>query len=363
MGQIEGFLHKVNDIRVNYESNVKKDAINYNIFEALNLEAKEDTLHTRILFDFLNPFGLHGQGEVFLNAFIEIVKDNLNGIFSDFGKPKVERERNIGQIVDMSYDDGGNIDLIIFNNNREAIIIENKIYAIDQPNQLHRYYRYGIKEFGEKRFKLFYLTLNGKKCSNYNFQDNYVCISYQDHILNWLEKCLIICNDKPNLKEVLKQYKHTIEKLTGKKELNQMEKEIIELLKDEDHFKLALGIKTNYERMLSILERKIRDLHRLLEQQYDNTSIRINNCGADEGTPMFTIDIPNSEAINSIIEIIIDGNNIDYYCNDTYYNDVLFLKPKEARVNCKYDCNVDELAQEIIEFIDKIALQVVSEKG
>ena len=52
-----------------------------------------------------------------------------------------------------------------------AIIIENKIYAIDQYHQLLRYNNYGKQRF-PKGFKLIYLTLDGHEASKDSLGDN-----------------------------------------------------------------------------------------------------------------------------------------------------------------------------------------------
>ena len=89
-----------------------------------------------------------------------------------------------------------------------AIIIENKIYAIDQYHQLLRYNNYGKQRF-PKGFKLIYLTLDGHEASKDSLGDNeidYHCISYKGHILNWLSKCVMLAYDKPLVRETISQY-------------------------------------------------------------------------------------------------------------------------------------------------------------
>ncbi|MEG0578394.1 MAG: PD-(D/E)XK nuclease family protein [Niameybacter sp.] len=89
-----------------------------------------------------------------------------------------ERERYIG--VD------GRIDLII-ESRTDLLIIEIKIDAGDQKNQLKRYQRYA-KSTG-KDYKIYYLTLLGDEASQVSVGDNrgeveYTCLSFSSDIVS-----------------------------------------------------------------------------------------------------------------------------------------------------------------------------------
>jgi hypothetical protein len=78
-----------------------------------------------------------------------------------------------------------NIDILIEFRN-QFIIIENKIGAKDQPKQLQRYSN-TLKNQG-KNINLFYLTPYGQKPGDDSKGNLEVkCISYEKHIINWLE--------------------------------------------------------------------------------------------------------------------------------------------------------------------------------
>lgn len=94
-------------------------------------------------------------------------------------------EHYIGAVTET---EGGRIDILIYNKTNK-VIIENKIFAGDQVNQLLRYYNY------DKAAKLYYLTLFGTGPSEEStgkgqlkFDPNN-CLSYASDILQWLEKC------------------------------------------------------------------------------------------------------------------------------------------------------------------------------
>src|SRR5207244_839864 len=86
----------------------------------------DETMHSQILGDLLDPDGTHGQGDVFLVPFLE----ELGIPESDVGLWHVTVET-------------GRVDILIWRNHPEksAIIIENKSNdAGDQPNQIYRYW-------------------------------------------------------------------------------------------------------------------------------------------------------------------------------------------------------------------------------
>lgn len=103
-------------------------------------------------------------------------------------------------------------------NAHKVIIIENKIYASDQDNQLLRY-----KNFAQnfKEYKLYYLTLHCNNAKDLSLglyssmsHDDYECISYEKHILEWIDRCIEISSEKPLVNNTLIAYKNLIKQLT-----------------------------------------------------------------------------------------------------------------------------------------------------
>jgi len=114
------FLAKIEVLDYQYRKLKERD--NFNIFSILLNPFDEVKLHSRFIFELLNPKGRHGYGTLFLEKFLEILEIelmNLDGI-------RVFNERK-------------KIDILIENNNK-AIVIENKVWAPDQDKQLMRYY-------------------------------------------------------------------------------------------------------------------------------------------------------------------------------------------------------------------------------
>ena len=176
---------------------VQKDAASgqkYNIFKVLG-DYRKELMHSAILASFLDPRGAHGQGAVFLRHFIA----ELN--IKNF-KPEeafVVCEKAIGDVIktDNGFV-GGRIDICIQDSYGRQIFIENKIDATDQYRQLERYHKYDGKAI------ILYLTLDGHRpSSESDGGDNsfYTCISYKQHILNWLNRCI---EDNTNNKETRK---------------------------------------------------------------------------------------------------------------------------------------------------------------
>ena len=159
----------------------------FNIFQVLNVHYKEVPI-CRVLYELLSPEGSHGQGVAYLEIFMkDVLCIDKNSLAEDEWRYiKVERERVI--------DSKRRIDLVI-ETPKKFIPIEVKIYAGEQEQQCLDYYNYA-NSFTSKESPttLFYLTRFGTMPTNYSTKGdihlNIKTISFADHILPWLEKCL-----------------------------------------------------------------------------------------------------------------------------------------------------------------------------
>jgi hypothetical protein len=273
MNSINNLVQQVSIISRKYDEIAKLTGENFNIFSVMNMEHDEVYTHSAIIGELLNPSGSHGQGAVFLDLFVGNIKESFNSdenkIELDyFGKlinDKIcERTISIGNNWDNVT--GGRIDLIV-EDSKQILIIENKIYAIDQPYQLIRYKNYAETKSFKNSF-LFYLTLDGKDLqeqetpyiqndieiigSNFKYDkkreyDNfrienkgvnnihhclYYPISFKKDIKNWIEKCLEKTHSLPIIRETLVQYLNLIKKLTNRTTNNIKTMEILEILKN-----------------------------------------------------------------------------------------------------------------------------------
>lgn len=148
---IEKLFSKVTEIIDNNKNRIRDSGENFNIFKIMQMESNERYTHSSFIAELLNPNGSHGQGDVFLNSFIDIVYENKNieclnkfDISSQIFPSLNHSEHYIGPI-DPLYTVGGKIDILIMDN-KQTLIIENKIHAPDQKNQLLRYYNYAFRK-------------------------------------------------------------------------------------------------------------------------------------------------------------------------------------------------------------------------
>lgn len=237
MPHIQPLLSKVSSIAEKFSEIIELSGENFNIFKILKMEASETRLHSSFLAELLNPNGAHGQKAEFLTLF-------LNKFLSpdtafDANSAKVEVEKHIGAINE-DKTSGGRIDILITDKNQNRIIIENKIYASDQVNQLVRYRQY------DPNAELIYLTLyedcgpDPKTCGNLQADKDFKILTYQNDILEWLILCRKEAVTHPMLREALSQYINLIKYLTGKTISDDMNKDIANIITaNSDNFNAA----------------------------------------------------------------------------------------------------------------------------
>ena len=137
----------------------------YSVLESA-IKGNEEIVHSAIIASLLDTKGTHGQGDYFLNKFLEQVDCFLNES-SEFSTDQFKKfkttsaratcEKVIGK---RTIESGGRLDICIENSNGQIIIIENKIFAGDQEHQICRYVEY-LKGRGKNRFPVLYLTPDG----------------------------------------------------------------------------------------------------------------------------------------------------------------------------------------------------------
>lgn len=171
----------------------------FNIFSVLRTESDEVNLYSRFLAALLR----HRKSrdvplrnlEDFLGNVVDIDDFRLDGA-------EIERERH-------------GIDILVFNaSSGQAVVIENKIQAPDQPRQLARYAE-SMENDGYREPRLLYLTIDGSDPDEGSADGRAVTpVSYRE-IIPWLERCQERAYDNPALRESVAQYIHLIRKLTG----------------------------------------------------------------------------------------------------------------------------------------------------
>lgn len=260
MPYIQNLLNQSEAIVKKYRQIADISGENFNIFSILGLQSRETRLHSKLINELLNPKGKHGQKDLFLRLFIDLLNGKISGSLESDGSGvsyvqiidfKTETastgiEVYAGKINDEGTE-GGRIDIVINDNQGHGIIIENKIWASDQPNQLLRYHNYGNTKF---RFHIIYLTIDGKIPTNYSTGSekfDYLCISYKEEILKWLELCRKECTQLPIIRETLTQYINQLKIYSGQS-IHHMEREEIyeTILASENNFESAKTIAAKY---------------------------------------------------------------------------------------------------------------------
>jgi len=272
------FLKRIQLILDKNEEISKLKQENFNLFSLLRNESDEEKLHSTFICELLNPNGSHLLGDLFLKEFIDYLK--LDFDFTNTNKIEVKKEKVF---------ENGRIDIFIKNSSDQIIVIENKIYAVDQNKQLKRYHEFINKS---KMHKLFYLTLWGNEAQDSSketlkLDEDYFCLSYKDDILTWLNNCLKYVVDYPILRETLKQYIFLIKKLTNQLNDKTMENEIIQEI--SNNYKAAKSIANNlYKAEKEIVKIFFKELGESITNELnddkwqiktlENADIRYANC-------------------------------------------------------------------------------------
>ncbi|MDF2431733.1 MAG: hypothetical protein JWP44_1364 [Mucilaginibacter sp.] len=256
--QFQSLLNQVNAITDRYKKINELTGENLNVFRILKLESSEVRMHSAFIAELLKPNGSHGQKDIFLKLFVNAFcfKDNL----IDLSSCKVKVEESIGTISD-DRTQGGRIDIVITDKHYRKIIIENKIYAGDQDNQLTRYHNYSDNA------DIIYLTLDGKLPSNGSKGEmeegkHYKCYSYKRDILKWLELCRKEVAIYPIVREALTHYINLIKYLTNQTLNKNMQDELSDLLKSNLEASFAI-----YDNLDKACDKISNDFGKLIENE------------------------------------------------------------------------------------------------
>ena len=230
--QAENLIDKVKLINEKYEKVLNAGEGRFNIFSILRNDHDEVNLHSKFIYELINPLGSHNQGDIFLKIFLKQMNIELDGLED----VRVNREYKF-------------IDILIRTNNR-AIIIENKIWAGDQDMQLKRYrdemINEGFTSKNNKNIDIIYLTINGVNPQEYSSdgvpKEIIKCISYSEDINEWLDDCIREAAKLPKLREALFQYQSLVLKITGNTKMNENITDIKNVIVEGNNLQLAENI-------------------------------------------------------------------------------------------------------------------------
>lgn len=225
--QFKTLFEQVNSLNNHYKRLSDLTGENFNIFRILKLESSEVRLHSTFLAELLNPKGNHGQKDAFLKLFVDLFCFKKNSIETESCEVKIEKHTGF---INEDQTEGGRIDIIITDKNGHQILIENKIYAADQKNQLLRYHNYS------RDADLIYITLDKKipdknSYSSLILDEHFKCYSYKTDVLEWLELCRKEVAVYPIVRESITQYINLIKYLTNQTINDTMQEELGNLMK------------------------------------------------------------------------------------------------------------------------------------
>lgn len=198
------------EIQLEAEEKEKKIASRYNIFHLLGIAYDEVNTHSAFLANLLNPAGTHAQKSLFLETFLEMCIAKYKNM--EFPTPQ-KGHNNFWRIEQEKWSNFGRLDLVISNSKLSyLLVIENKIYASEEVDQLFRYARWlNSQKPSFKQQALIYLTPKGVR--SYTAKGNpYFAMSYNEHIYHWLD-CSLPKIEALRIRESVKQYMEIIEHL------------------------------------------------------------------------------------------------------------------------------------------------------
>ena len=239
-------LEKAARIHERHEAGRREE---FNLFSVLRSEHDEVNLHSRFLAALLDHRRSPSEPRENLADFLQ----RLGIRKFDHGRASVDREWN-------------NIDLVICDrSSMQAVIIENKIWAADQPQQLQRY----ADQMKDYELHVLYLTPDGREASEDSAGDiDYRCISYKGDLVPWLRDCQRRAYDEPALRESVAQYVRLLGKLTGTDFSEAYMNDLKELCLTDDNLVLVhdLGA-AMVEARISLLVKLWQEIERGLEAE------------------------------------------------------------------------------------------------
>lgn len=252
------FFEKIKLFKEEQKKQKQRGLNDYNMVNVVRKENAEVGMHSNVIYSLIDPNGLHYQDDLFLQIFI---RDVLN--IDDFG--------NILSVqAEESTNENRRVDFTIKSSNY-YIGIEMKIDALDLENQISHYY----DDLNEKASKdsnqkvlIYYLTKNGKDASFHSHKEiEYKKISFEKHILQWIENCQKEVRNITNLNEAFENYKDIIKKITNNYEgrIKLLENE---LFNNEEYFKLAKEISEAFQKaMPKFKEKQINLIIQIVEEK------------------------------------------------------------------------------------------------
>ena len=282
----------------------------FNIFSILRNEYDEVNLHSKFITELLKD---KNYGRKFIELLLPII-----------GVEKINYKR-VNIFSEYSVKDNGRIDIILkffLEDNKKVIVIENKIYADDQYQQLKRYYDSMLMEgYKSEEIELLYLTLAGAEPSEDSIKglpaavrENMRIISYKDDIITWIEDCIKEVAQVPIIRETLVQYESLLKKITGKGERIMTEEMKNMILSNKDYLDMVYKLTDVLVKIKQDLQLKFWE--KLEEKLNNSLNLQLEK----------RLEYPNHHYSENLIEKFYTNSR-----NNRFYGLMYFIKDLENR--------------------------------
>lgn len=330
----------------------KQLAFDFSLFNFFNIGENKVS---QILAYFLDEKQNHGQGNLFLNEFV-----------NQFYGKEIDTTNSIN-ICEKVITQNRRIDIYL-EIGELTIAIENKIWADDQHNQLKDYATY-LEQKSKGNFLLLYLNPYGLEPTNKSITDNFKqqliekeqfkIISYKHDIINLINKWLVIC-EADNVSHFIKEFKKFLEiKFLGNNTLN-MSKNLREIIFQNQTEVQSLV--NEYKNIENEIVGKLNEVGKALANETPNlnTELEISKSGVFnwEGARVYKYSISKGE---NKIWIQYVKREISLYSNYYFQNgtDAKFkeIAEKTSELNNNIEVDYKKNKSELIKlFINQVEL-------
>jgi hypothetical protein len=265
----------------------------FSVFQYINFN---EVNMSSIFKDLLDPKESHGQGALFLNEFLELLRSKLidHPILSERDHPAFTKCFSaLTEALTYGIETNRRIDILLKWGQDFAIAIENKPYAIDQENQLSDYSKHLSKIFKEN-YILIYLSRRDKEIKEdtfskleiekHNENKQFVHLYFED-VIDWLENSLKKV-ESSKIKHFIKDLIQKIKIDVKQENINTMnQNELVEFLNESEEnivasFSIsdslnALKVKIANE-IVNIIKKELIQNETIVFEQINTNDYRIN---------------------------------------------------------------------------------------
>lgn len=349
---MQELIGQVADIVEEYRSKREQIGLNYNVFTLMDIERREEETHEYMIYSILNYRNSDRRKE-FIEQFLISM-----GIPKSFLREQwtVEREYYTEK--------HGRLDLFFkpSGHGKKCVVVELKVDAEDQPRQLKRYEDY-VRVCRYQDYRIIYLTLDGRDPEEQSYEgmvhpEWLMRKSFGVDVLNWLEGCIEICQNKNVDAGFMQQYWILLKKLT---EEDKMGNDVAKLIKSSRELRACLEIEQAlheikgqilYDFMDAIYhEMKIKRC-KPIEDYYDCAIDYYNERGY---YPQFSYEIVSfclqNQQVTLAFRIVVDGTLqfcIEYFDKQNEVINNNDFKKKYKQINQKVENAITQVLNEAI---------------